>query len=252
MEKQSFGYRTIRMARIDSTNNFALKLIQKEDIANGTIIISDYQTEGRGQRMNHWVSDEGLNLTFSIVLFPRWLRPDAQFILSQLVCLGISDYLLHYTDEVKIKWPNDVYVGNRKICGILIESAIRGMHVENSIVGIGLNMNQMNFGEFAANAVSLAQITGQTFDLQEELSFLVKKIEERYWQAVQGDEARIRDEYFERLLYADEYKQYTDAGGTFIGKIENVYPDGRLQILKADGTRQLYVFKEIEFQIPSK
>jgi len=108
MNKHSFSNKTIRLASIDSTNNYALKLIQKEHIDNGTVIISDYQTEGRGQRLNKWMSEGGLNLTFSIVLFPHWLRPDLQFLLSQLVCLGLADYLSMHIPDVKVKWPNDI------------------------------------------------------------------------------------------------------------------------------------------------
>jgi len=247
MNKHSFSNKTIRLASIDSTNNYALKLIQKEHIDNGTVIISDYQTEGRGQRLNKWMSEGGLNLTFSIVLFPHWLRPDLQFLLSQLVCLGLADYLSMHIPDVKVKWPNDIYIKDKKVCGILIESAIRGMRLENSIVGIGLNVNQMEFDENAGRGTSMALMTGHRYVLEEVLSAIVKNIEKYYVLASQGNGDKIQKKYFDQLLFAGEMRGYKDENGFFNGKIEKVLPDGRLLIVKEDGTEYLYVFKEIEF-----
>ncbi len=130
---------------LPSTNTRAVYLLKNQELADGTIVYTHFQSAGRGQMENRWESEDGKNLLFSIITFPVMIIPNDQFLISMTISLGICDFLKRYTGFYSIKWPNDIYVGNDKIAGILIENSIMGEQIEHSIVGIGININPSSF-----------------------------------------------------------------------------------------------------------
>ena len=156
---------------IDSTNNRIA--LDKEDLADKTVYMTDFQTAGKGQRGNGWESAKAENLLFSILFKPSDILAENQFIISQAVTLGIVEYVRSKGITAKIKWPNDIYVNDRKICGILIENSVNGNNLVSSIVGIGFNLNQLTFSPDIPNPVSLSTLTDVRYDLKEELLSLL-------------------------------------------------------------------------------
>jgi len=140
---------------LPSTNNELKNRLKTNDLSEFTTILTSYQTNGRGQQSNVWESADGLNLTFSVLLKPVFLEPALQFYLSKIVALALTDVLMKYVDELSIKWPNDIYVGEKKIAGILIENSLMGSCIDTCVVGIGLNVNQLSFQSSAPNPISL-------------------------------------------------------------------------------------------------
>lgn len=139
-----------------------------------------FQTAGRGQRGNSWESEDGANLLFSFVLYPDFLEARKQFYLSQITALALQEVLSQYTDGIRIKWPNDIYWKDKKICGTLIENDLTGIHISRSISGTGVNLNQERFVSDAPNPVSLFQITGQRYDRKEILHQLMERVAHYY------------------------------------------------------------------------
>ena len=166
------GSKLIFLKNLPSTNTYAASLVKEKEVSEGTIIYTNYQSAGRGQGWNKWESEENKNLLISIILFPSMIKPAEQFLLSMAVSLGICDFLDLYTTTISIKWPNDIYVNNDKIAGILIENSIMGDLIEHTIAGIGININQSKFLSDAPNPVSLTNLTGGQFDLSQCLSQL--------------------------------------------------------------------------------
>lgn len=160
----------IRLAETDSTNNYLREQCAKARLPEGSLVIADFQTAGKGQVGNSWESEAGKNLMFSILLYPDSLPANRQFLISQIASLSVKETLEGYTDSVKVKWPNDIYWKDRKICGMLIENDLSGQHLYCSVIGIGLNINQEIFRSDAPNPVSLTQITGKAYDREEVLA----------------------------------------------------------------------------------
>ena len=156
----------IHLNETHSTNSYLRELIMREkEQPEGTVVITDYQTAGRGQKGNSWESERGKNLTFSILLHPNHIPPGKQFILSQLISIAIVGVLKEYDRHFTIKWPNDIYWKEKKIAGMLIEVDLTGSSLSNAIIGIGININQRHFKSDAPNPVSLTQITGKEHNL---------------------------------------------------------------------------------------
>jgi BirA family transcriptional regulator, biotin operon repressor / biotin---[acetyl-CoA-carboxylase] ligase len=159
------GKELIWLQKTDSTNQYLQDMLKKSKMPEGTMVIADEQTEGRGQRGNHWESSTGENLTFSFIIYPDFLELTNQFMLSKIIALALFDLLIGYNENVKIKWPNDIYIGKKKIAGILLENVIKGTKISNTIVGIGLNINQKIFPEALPFASSLSLETGYDYKL---------------------------------------------------------------------------------------
>ncbi len=212
-------------------------------------ICTQHQIAGRGQRGNTWEAENGKNLTFSIVIHPAHIRADEQFVLSQLVSLSLVEVLDEYGIPTSIKWPNDIYWQQQKLCGILIENDLDGNHLCRSIIGIGLNVNQISFLSDAPNPVSMQQITGQTFNLQDLLCKIVTRFEQRYYQLLSSSESALslQAEYHQRLFRRSGFYWYRDADGDFRGRIVKVGTGGRLMLEREDGTICEYAFKEVQF-----
>ena len=235
-----------RFPILTSTNDEAVKPAYRE----GDIIIAESQTAGRGQRGHTWESAEKQNLTFTLVLEPAFLAPEKQFLLSEAVALGLVDTLAEFGIGAQIKWTNDIYVGDRKICGVLIEHDLRGANLARTIVGIGLNVNQVEFDPALPNPISMQQIAGHEFDREEVLQTLSRKIMARYDHLAEGDSEGLQRDYHALIYRRDEAHTYRLPDGTpFEGTIRRVEADGTLIVEHSDGSEHGYLFKQIEFVI---
>lgn len=233
------------MPECHSTNTVALELCQQSSTIEGTLVITSHQTSGRGQRGNTWESEPGMNLTFSLVLKPTFLAVKNQFLLSIVTALAIYDYLVEICKApIHIKWPNDILVNEFKICGILIENQLMASQLVNSIIGIGLNVNQQKFA--SPGATSLFLENRQRYDLQEVLEGLLAHLEARYLQLRQNNTKMLEKDYQGNLYRL--HKQHTFKAGIeqFTGEILGVDAQGRLRVL-TKGQEKNFGVKEISF-----
>lgn len=235
---------------LPSTNTFAKELISKSNPSEGTVVYTDFQSAGRGQIGSKWLSNAGKNLLLSIILRPKFLPIRQQFALNQAVALGIYDFFANvHNVDVKIKWPNDIYVNNRKIGGILIENTLSGSTFQAAVVGIGLNINQKHFGKGAANPTALCLETNEHYELNNLRTQLFKMIESRYIQLRANKLTDLHTQYLQHLYRFDEIAAYEKLDGTIIqAKIIGISPIGELLLLEQN-TTQAYGFKEIKFLI---
>lgn len=231
---------------VGSTNDYAFAK-GAQGVAEGAVFAAVSQTEGRGQRGNYWESEPGDNLTFSLVLRPTFLAVQNQFLLSMAVALGVCEWLKGYSLPACIKWPNDIYVDNCKLGGILIENSISGSSFGFSIVGIGVNVNQSNFSPDLPNPASLRLLTGKTFGLPVELDKLLKCIGFWYDTLSCGNTSKVVDSYLGSLYRRLDWFSYRDANGVFEARIKWVKPSGELVLELADGSTREYLFKEVSF-----
>lgn len=243
----TIGNEIIKLQTIESTNNYATAKMYAENWQEGTIVQAEYQTWGRGQVGNRWESEAGKNLLCSILLKPSFLPIQNQFLLSKVVSLALWQTLSGELNDVTIKWPNDLYAGNRKIAGILIENAVMGTKIESSIVGIGLNINQEIFLSGAPNPISLAIKKKQYYDVDAVRNQLVDFMNEWYARLFNGQTKYIDNQYAEKLYRRNEFKPYRDQDGEFTGMIKGVNAIGQLQIVDRSGKIRQYHFKEVEF-----
>lgn len=215
---------------------------------DGDIIWADFQTAGRGQRGHTWESRAGENLTFSVLLEPHFLPVTEQFMLLEAVALALRDFFAELGVETKVKWTNDIYVGNRKAVGILIEHSYSGGRLARTIVGIGINVNQTEFSADIPNPVSLALLTGKKYDRRQLLEQFERCLSVRYSQLRNGEWEKLQTDYHSVLYRRDEKHTYTLTDGTrFEGIIRGVKPGGDLVVEWRDGKQRSYLFKEIEF-----
>lgn len=250
----------IRLKQTPSTNS-AMKAM--EGLEHGTVVVADRQTSGRGQRGNSWEAEPGKNLTFSLLLEPQNIEARSQFAISRAVALAVADCLAHWLrrDDLKVKWPNDIYVGDLKICGILIENTLEGTRIARSVAGIGINVNQREFRSDAPNPVSMRQIAGVDFDLEMLLEDVVNTIL-AYFAAEDGSSGKASErEYMERLWHADGFYPFAqgntridgtpinpaDSPAIFEAKIVDIDGMGLLTLQRRDGTLSTHAFKEISF-----
>jgi BirA family transcriptional regulator, biotin operon repressor / biotin---[acetyl-CoA-carboxylase] ligase len=241
------GSNLIFIDNLTSTNNYALALIRKNPPAEGTIVYTNYQKGGRGQKGNHWESERGKNLLISIILYPSAVSPPDQFIISKAISLGICDFLIEYARNVYIKWPNDIYVENDKIAGILIESSVIAGKIENTIAGIGININQINFSNYSPNPVSLSLLTGRTYDPFDCLKKVSYFLDKRYKQLVDRKYTEIDSDYLLKLYRYREWHKFKDINKTYTGRIISLTQSGLLQIEEQNGLINEYSFKEVDF-----
>lgn len=223
--------------------------VKKPGYRHGDAVIAKEQTAGRGQRGNRWSSNPGENLTFSLVWEPTFLEAKRQFLLSEAVALALTDTLARYDISSKIKWTNDIYVGRKKICGILIEHDLgTDGKLARTIVGIGLNVNQKEFEEWVPNPTSMTILKGAKYDVGEVFQSLYDALEVRYAQ-LQSDPATIEKEYDALLFRKGELATYALPNGKrFEGVIRGVRPSGEL-LVESQEMVVPYLFKEIEFVI---
>lgn len=232
-----------------STNVSLAEICSKGYTENLTSVYSSFQTDGRGQRGNKWESEDGKNLLFSFVIFPKELPAREHFILLQITALALFDTLSEYTDGISIKWPNDIYWMDRKICGTLIENDLSGMNIERSISGTGINLNQKTFRSDAPNPVSLSQITGQEYDIESVLHKIMNSASGYYHTYENGKSDIIRKKYFDAIYRKDGFHMYKDDNGKFDATIEDIEKDGRLVLKDREGRVRKYLFKEVSYII---
>ncbi len=237
----------IRVNQLESTNLYALDLLKTTNPSGGTVVMALNQTEGRGQQTNTWESESGKNLTISLILRPSFIQAQDQFQVSMIISLGVKDYLSAYCQDVSIKWPNDIYVGDKKIAGILIEQAIMGAHLSHSICGLGLNINQEQFHSNAPNPISLQILTNVSYDLDVELTKLLAAIEKRYFQVQNGKADQVEQDYLNALYWMNEKHRFKDEYGDFFGNIIGISEFGQLRIKDEDKEVRTYNFKEVSF-----
>jgi BirA family biotin operon repressor/biotin-[acetyl-CoA-carboxylase] ligase len=233
--------------KVSSTNTVAASLLRDSTPPEGTVITASYQESGRGQPGNSWESEPGMNLLMSVILYPVMISPADQFIISRMVSLAVYDMVANHTPDVRIKWPNDIYVGNDKIAGILIENSIMGAAIGSTIAGIGLNVNQVTFKSNAPNPVSLRQLTGARHDLAAVRNELMYALDSRYGMVISGEQAILESDYHNALYRAGEWHRFSDDDGEYEGMIEKVMPDGMLAVRKRNGLMRLYAFREIDY-----
>ncbi len=221
-----------------------MQLLEDQGLQEGALVWADFQTKGRGQRHTSWESAAGLNLTFSVALFPD-MPVYQQFYLNVMASLAITDCLkARLGNYLTIKWPNDIYFKQSKVCGILVQNNLKVNKIHSSVLGIGLNVNQLYFSH--PGATSLKAISGEAWDRTALLQDLAAALEERYFQLREGALVRLREDYLSVLYRRGEWHQYRDAEGDFTGMITNVKEDGRLQVRRETGLA-LYSFKEVIF-----
>ena len=217
------------------------------------VIWSEHQTAGRGQRGHSWHSTEGENLTFSVVLHPTFLPIVEQFLLSEVVALALVDAMAEYGIECRIKWTNDIYAGDSKLVGVLIEHSLSGDTLARTIVGIGLNVNQADFPSDLPNPTSMTLQRHATFDREEVLRCFMQKLGEWYARLAAGEKQLVEQTYVSRMYHLLEEHPYMLPSGEIIrASIRGVKPSGELRLEHADGTLHEYAFKEIEFVLPHK
>ncbi|SHH72928.1 BirA family transcriptional regulator, biotin operon repressor / biotin-[acetyl-CoA-carboxylase] ligase [Chryseolinea serpens] len=241
------GKNLVFVPECHSTNTLALQLCQNSGPAEGTLVITPNQTAGRGQRGNGWEAEPGKNFTFSLILKPATLALKDQFYLNIFTSLALRDYLAAKgCTAVRVKWPNDIYVGSKKICGILVESQISGNKFSHVVVGIGLNVNQQKFG--TETATSLSILTGMQFDLQAELESLLKFLEARYLQLREGKMALLMEDYLKVLYGLNTPLSFEVEGVLAEGMIVGVDESGRLRVLM-EGRERVFGVKEVGYGV---
>ena len=221
-------------------------IVKKEDFSEGLVIYTDHQKSGKGQRGNVWLSEPGKNILMSVLIKPAYLLIAEQHLLNVVVGLSVIRSLAHYVEEkrLKLKWPNDILIDKMKICGILVENTIQGDKLENSIVGIGLNLNQKAFN--LPMATSLAIDTDSEFDRIEFIEQLLIDLEYFLLKLKNGQKNLLLQLYHEKLYLKGELSSYKDVDGQFEGIILGIGNTGKL-IVSKNGSLQNYDIKEIEF-----
>ena len=245
---QDSGKKIIVLNEVESTNNYAKQLVLT-NAEEGTVVLAQFQKKGRGQAGNSWESEPGKNMLASVILYPTKLNASSQFVISKIVSLGLVDFLLEEVENVSIKWPNDIYVGDKKVAGILIENTIKGNTLSGCVIGAGLNLNQEEFLSNAPNPVSLKQITGREYDVKEVAKIVVKNIISRYNSIEEDHLEKIDSEYYSKLYRCGEWRFYMKNEERFEAKIIGIGEFGQLQLQKRDGSISEYMFKEVEFVI---
>ncbi len=234
---------------LDSTNRYANEELDLSQMKDFDVVWALEQYAGKGQQEKQWESAPGENLTFSIILFPSFLSPSKQFVLTQILSLAVSDYLKFMLpdEEVKIKWPNDVYVNKRKICGMLIHNKIIGEQFYASVGGIGININQKKFPDNIANVISLSTITHKTYDLETELKEVLYRIENRF-NKIKGNNIKIyHDEYLKNLLNYKRKANYIYNGQPIRATIQGVNSFGYLELLTDNASQITCDIKGVQF-----
>ena len=246
----SIGNKVLYFEELGSTNDKSFELIKSESAESGTIVYTDYQNKGRGQIGKYWESEKGKNLLLSLLLKKIGLEVENQFLISIFTSLAIKD-LVQETLQMNatIKWPNDIYVANRKICGILIQNSIMNKLIGASVIGIGLNVNQSKFSPSLPNPCSLKSITGEEFPLEEILEKLIQLLKKYYDLLLKGQYVELIDQYHNALYRKGIETRFKKPNGqSFEGIIKGIDPSGKLQ-LKIKDKIESFGFHELKYII---
>ena len=234
------------MEEVDSTNDYLWELSEKEDLPNFYSVSADFQPKGKGQDDNKWESAKGQNILMSILVNPDFLLAEDAYQISRWVSISMIEYLKGKgLGKLKIKWPNDIYVDRKKLAGILIQNAMAGVHLTKSMIGIGLNLNQLKFVSNAPNPVSVKQITGSTYDISKEIGVLKGILQKNYSKLKQNPQYIIRT-YHHLLYQLSENRSYKIRNKVVQGNIQGVNQFGQLILAQKEGVFE-YDIKEIKF-----
>ena len=236
----------VRLDCVDSTNSWVAS--NETDLASPSLVWSQAQTQGRGQRGNSWESEPGKNITASLIFHPENFPAIRQFEISEAVALAIVDFLASYGVEAHIKWPNDIYVGDKKICGILVEHVVTGKNITRTIAGVGININQEEFKSDAPNPVSLLQISGRQHDLEKAIENLALRFDRYLGYLAAGKDLH---EAFKAKLWRKDNAMHgfidRKSNERIEAAIHDVSPLGILSLSTRKGDIRTYAFKEVEY-----
>lgn len=240
----------IRLQTLDSTNRYLKERADRENWEEGTVVITEHQTSGRGQQGNLWESESGKNLLFSLLIGPDFLSIQQHFLLSKIVALAVRESILAMDTTLScsdffVKWPNDIYYHNKKMAGILIENEITNDKITRSVIGIGINVNQEKFRSNAPNPISLKQIIQKETDLNQLLNSFLQRFQYWYENLKNGKTEDIRRTYFQSLYNKEGIRFYEDKNGRFAASIQSVGDNGLLHLLTDGGEERVYAFKEV-------
>jgi len=241
--------KVVKLDAINSTNNY-LKMVSKDaNAVNWTVVTAEHQTLGRGQMDTIWESEKGKNLVCSVLVQFKTLKSKDQFFLNCAISLGIYKALRNYgIPNLKVKWPNDIMSGYKKVCGILIENTLVKDRISNSVIGIGLNVNQENFSKDVPKAISMKQVLGVDFDRDEILERLVVCLQEQIEFLKQKDFKLLHANYEKVLFQKGEIRVFENKEKKkFMGKILGVTAKGCLLVEQENDVIKEYNFKEIIF-----
>ncbi|MDR3327118.1 MAG: biotin--[acetyl-CoA-carboxylase] ligase [Prevotellaceae bacterium] len=237
------------LTTVDSTNNYLKNLANKHILPNGYCVCADFQTSGRGQTDSSWESAKGENLLFSVYFETGKIPLNEQFLLSEIVSVSIGNALKKYVPDVKIKWANDIFVRDKKLAGILIETVIQNNKMKYAIVGVGLNVNQLEFVQNRTTAISLRQILGRRLDHDKLLTELLTELNSLYENFEIGKKCSLENEYFKLLYRTDNFYEYSSDDEIFRAKIVSVDSDGCLNLLTDKNFIRKFYFKQVKFQV---
>jgi BirA family biotin operon repressor/biotin-[acetyl-CoA-carboxylase] ligase len=242
--QQSFPF--IKLDAIDSTNNYAMNLVKEGWTKNLACIWARDQFQGKGQRGNTWLSEAGKNLTCSIIFFPESLDAAHNFYISMAVCLAAKKFLQASCQNVQIKWPNDLYLADKKTGGILIENTLEKENIRSSIIGVGINLNQKEFSADIPNPTSVLLNSGKELDIEKSVLALYSSIIESLKKLDLGLFNEIKHSYLQNLYGLGVQLSFRDLQGEFKGIIQGVEDTGELVIKDPEGKQRKYAFKEVE------
>ncbi|OFY86341.1 MAG: biotin--[acetyl-CoA-carboxylase] ligase [Bacteroidetes bacterium RIFCSPLOWO2_12_FULL_35_15] len=246
------GQNNIHLNSVASTNSYASELLRQIKPVEGTLIYTFDQQNGRGQRGSGWESEANKNIALSLILNPSFLQADNQFLITKIISLSVADLMAEWlhphnlSSKIKIKWPNDIYVGDKKIAGILIENTLRENNIQSSIIGIGININQTEFIT-TKNATSLKTLTNKEVELMPAIEQICEFIEARYLQLKTNKLESINNAYLQNLYRFEEWSNYSSKYQEFVGKITGVSSSGKLQMELSSHEKKEFDLKEIIF-----
>ena len=243
----TIGCEHIQLPAVDSTNLYALEVLSKSKPRHGTVISTADQYQGRGQIGNSWFSEPGKNIACSTIIYPVFLEANRQFLLSQVVALAVSDFIANYIPlGVKIKWPNDIYVRDKKIAGILIQNTLGSNYLNASVLGVGINVNQLFFPDNLPHATSLQRENQTEYSIPDLWPVLFESIAYWYQQLEKGNHSILQQTYLERLYQYGEECLYQTTDEVFMGRITNVDKTGKL-IVETQHQVRYFDIKEVVF-----
>ena len=242
---QFLGKTVIYLPQCHSTNTEIQTFLKKMTLNEGSILFTDYQINGRGQQNNKWLSQKGKNILMSILLKPTFLRLNKQFYLNIITCLATTDALEVFTgNNLKIKWPNDIYAGINKIAGILLEASVSKRNIDHTIIGLGVNINQQEFGGLKATSVLLE--TGSTQRIDDIMELILLSLEKWYQKLKNRDYEEIILRYHSLLFWRNEKHVFYIRGELIDGQIKGINNRGQL-IVEIKGVNQIFNNKELVF-----
>lgn len=244
---QFIGKVLLYFSSLASTNEYAMQLLEDEKIEEGTIIATAHQFSGKGQMGNVWESAPTANIAMSIIIKPSFLKARQQFFLNIITALAVREALASFISQpVQIKWANDILIASKKTCGILIQNILVGEQIQASVVGIGINVNQLHFGEHLPRATSMALATGNQFEVASVMNEVCQQFERYYLLLRQGNFKSLEATYYQYLYQYQVWSWYENLEGQEIkGKIIGISEHGRLIVTHEDGIKT-YDLKEIK------